>query len=178
MFALNLLFASIRNAFENVDEISKTFTISLHQSELHTIHHGGSSFSDQPHSSSSIIAAGIAKPDGFTDSGSDHNALPERCQRVNQLDAIVLDNELNSSLKAQFVRIFKYLPMDIVMRYEVEMEYFIRSLIYYFSVHRERGLNGDKLQNIRFQSRLSVKQKRLYFVLAVLLPYCFRFSAS
>ena len=120
------------------------------------------------------MASGIGAPDGFTESGSDHNALPERCHRVNQLDAMVLEDELTSSLKAHFVRIFKYLPIDFVMRFEVEMDYLIRSLIYYFCIHRERGLNGDKLQNIQFGRRLTAKQKRFYLLFTVILPYSFK----
>eukprot|EP01084_Bolivina_argentea_P224790 380041_1 len=94
--------------------------------------------------------------------------------RVNQLDAIFLDHELNSSLKSQFVRIFKYLPMDFVMKYEIEIDYFIQTFIYYFSIYKNRGLNGDKLQNIKFHKHLSYRKKVYYFLCTILIPYCFK----
>lgn len=96
------------------------------------------------------------------------------CLRVNQLDATFLDSELNSSLKSQFVRIFKYLPMDFVMKYEIEIDYFIQITIFYFSIYRNRGLNGDKLQNIRFDKKLSLKKKIIYFLLTIFIPYLFK----
>merc|ERR1740123_2391898 len=93
------------------------------------------------------------------------------CLRANQLDALYLDNEFNQSLKAQFVRIFKYLPIDFVMRREIEIDYFIKISIFYFSIYKERGLSGDKLQNIQFGAKLSFKQKAFYFLFSIFIPY-------
>ena len=94
--------------------------------------------------------------------------------RVNQIDALYLDNELTLSLRSQFVRIFKYLPMDFVMRYEIEIDYFIQSAIYYFSIYKDRRLNGDKLQNIQFGKKLTIKQKAFYFLFTIVMPYLFK----
>lgn len=102
--------------------------------------------------------------------------ISKDCLRVNQLDAIFLDNELNSSLRSQFVRIFKYLPIDFVMKYEIEIDYFIQTTIYYFSIYRDYGLNGDKLQNIKFNKLLTFKKKFYYFLFTIFMPYFFKKS--
>eukprot|EP00493_Phyllostaurus_siculus_P027540 UN27887 len=68
----------------------------------------------------------------FKHSDSAFLPISTSSRRVNQLDAMLLDHELNSSLKAQFVRIFKYLPIDFVLRYDVEVSFLIQSLIFIF----------------------------------------------
>eukprot|EP00741_Cyanophora_paradoxa_P010928 tig00020553_g10565.t1 len=80
------------------------------------------------------------------------NPLAGSALRVNQLDALKLESELVSILKAQFGRIFRMFEAGAVERWQAELDAGICFLIFLCSVWRDLPLPGDKLQNLRFES--------------------------
>ena len=99
---------------------------------------------------------------------------PSQVLRVNQLDAIYLDNELVSALKNQFSRIFRYLPYDVLMKYDIEIDSLLQSLLFYFSLYSNRPSPGDLLQNLTLKYKLTKKKKYYYFVMIIVLPYLWK----
>ena len=99
---------------------------------------------------------------------------PSQVLRVNQLDAIYLDNELISALKAQFSRIFRYLPYDVLMKYDIEIDSLLQSLLFYFSLYSNRPSPGDLLQNLTLKHELTKKKKYYYFIMIILSPYLWK----
>jgi peroxin-2 len=90
--------------------------------------------------------------------------------RVNQLDAIVLDNELFDMLKMQFLKIFTFFREDFVDRWKPELEALLRILIFEISIGRRGFSYGQQLQNLTFTSLFRTK-KILFLILSVAVPY-------
>lgn len=72
--------------------------------------------------------------------------------RVNQLDAIKLDQEINEVLKMQFMKIFAFMKPDFVDKYQPELTAFMHFLIYRYSIFTLGTTYGNLLQNLKFRN--------------------------
>lgn len=122
--------------------------------------------------------------------------VPElRVERVNQLDAHTLDSELQLILSSTYKRIFKYFDWYYMFSsYQIELNTILQYMIYRYTVLRDLPTPANKLQNLILRSEtnnyidhinineiniskklqlytLSYKQKQLYVILNVVVPY-------
>ncbi|ETO28429.1 RING zinc finger-containing protein [Reticulomyxa filosa] len=108
---------------------------------------------------------------------SDH-LLASEAARVNQLDALALDNELRSSLKTLLGRIFKHFPMSsFPLRYEIEIEAAVELMLYFVSMPNSMSVvstPGAIMQNIEYQIPISGRTRAYFLILSVAVPYVWR----
>ncbi|GJP34433.1 hypothetical protein CLOM_g18876 [Closterium sp. NIES-68] len=71
--------------------------------------------------------------------------------RVNQMDALRLDDEMRLMLKEQLMRVFALVPAAWVSRCEAELELLLDVLVWRFSLWADRPLPGCALMNLRFR---------------------------
>jgi peroxin-2 len=74
--------------------------------------------------------------------------------RVNQLDALKLDQEINEVLKMQFMKIFTFAKPDFVEKYQPELNAVMQFLIYRYSIFTLGTTYGNLLQNLKFRNEL------------------------
>jgi len=91
--------------------------------------------------------------------------------RVNQLDALRLDNEANEILYSQFMATFQFFQADIIEKFKPELISLLDMLIFYFSILSTDTTFGNQLQNLKFVNSnflpLSMKRKVLYGILLI-----------
>ncbi|CAI7820363.1 unnamed protein product [Closterium sp. NIES-54] len=71
--------------------------------------------------------------------------------RVNQMDALRLDDEMRLMLKEQLMRVVALVPAAWVARGEAELELLLDVLVWRFSLWADRPLPGCALMNLRFR---------------------------
>jgi len=92
--------------------------------------------------------------------------------RVNQLDALRLDNEIHDMLSTQYMKMFLFFKSDVVEKFKPELMALLDTLIYWFSIYSVGTTYGNKLQNLRFANAkdngtISTTQKVVFGVLTV-----------
>jgi len=99
--------------------------------------------------------------------------IPLKILRVNQLDAVILDQELNEILKYQFNKIFSLFPR--ILEYTPELSFILELTVFYCSVWRIGTTYGNKLQNLKldFPDDPTYRKIKLigYALLHVIFPY-------
>jgi peroxin-2 len=75
--------------------------------------------------------------------------------RVSQLDASMLDVELNRILSTQFDKVVQCLPTTIrsfLLRYKPETDVFLSILIWFFTIRKNVPTPGSAMQNLRYRN--------------------------
>eukprot|EP00743_Colponemidia_sp_Colp-15_P007266 GILK01007847.1.p1 GENE.GILK01007847.1~~GILK01007847.1.p1 ORF type:complete len:354 (+),score=46.55 GILK01007847.1:94-1062(+) len=75
-----------------------------------------------------------------------------RILRVNQLDAVRLDDELTTLLRVQFNRTFSLFRTNIVDRFKPELELILQFLIFRYSICVDQPSPGNMMQNLRYRN--------------------------
>jgi len=75
--------------------------------------------------------------------------------RVNQLDGIKLDQEINEVLKIQFMKIFTFMKPEWVDKYQPELHALLQFLIYKYSIFTLGTTYGNLVQNLKFRNNLA-----------------------
>jgi len=102
--------------------------------------------------------------------------------RVNMLDATMLDTEMMTILRDQFVKIFRYTSWELQMEmtYEDEVDLLLHAVIFWFTVAQNAQTPGANLQNLHYINRLtkspelSRRTRFGYFIGSVFLRWLFR----
>mmetsp|Transcript_25052 Transcript_25052/g.28798 ORF Transcript_25052/g.28798 Transcript_25052/m.28798 type:complete len:273 (+) Transcript_25052:40-858(+) len=102
----------------------------------------------------------------------------KRVNRIDQLDAMMIDAELGYMLFAQLVRIMDYFPHGMKVKYEDELRLLLDYLFYKMTIGSNNRTPGNLLQNLDFgldrAHLITNKQKFWYVILSILLPYFFK----
>uniref|UniRef100_A0A6V7IU45 RING-type E3 ubiquitin transferase (cysteine targeting) n=1 Tax=Bracon brevicornis TaxID=1563983 RepID=A0A6V7IU45_9HYME len=88
--------------------------------------------------------------------------------RINQLDALQLDNEIYQTLSHRAREIFRQLSPAISEKYSPEMNATLRSIIWLFSLGSGPSTFGQKLLDLSYMDL--TKSKSLCFCLLIILP--------
>ncbi|RKO91572.1 Pex12 amino terminal region-domain-containing protein, partial [Blyttiomyces helicus] len=75
-----------------------------------------------------------------------------RVLRVSQLDAELLDQELSTMLKDQFLQIFALFSPTVKERFEPEFTAILQYVMYHFSIYATGASYGLQLQNLRYRN--------------------------
>lgn len=84
--------------------------------------------------------------------------------RVNQLDATLLDQELYNNLLSQSLSIFNKVAPIYKTKYNNEIEFILRSLMFKFTVWDRSQSYGLFLQNLKFKNLTKLKKIAYYLV--------------
>ncbi|GFQ72800.1 peroxisome biogenesis factor 2 [Trichonephila clavata] len=84
-------------------------------------------------------------------------AVSRFVRRVDQLDAIVLDEELQTLLNIQYRKAFKYLPNSILARFGPELDIIFKLLFKYMPLQILRCTFGQNLFQLQYQERYKYK---------------------
>eukprot|EP01114_Cavostelium_apophysatum_P021434 TRINITY_DN7474_c0_g1_i1.p1 TRINITY_DN7474_c0_g1~~TRINITY_DN7474_c0_g1_i1.p1 ORF type:complete len:322 (-),score=35.84 TRINITY_DN7474_c0_g1_i1:569-1534(-) len=91
--------------------------------------------------------------------------------RVNQLDAIRLDGEINNILSTQFLKIFAFFKPEAIDKIKPELIALLDLFIYKLSIYSMDTTYGNKLQNLKFTTSdnkpITAWQKILLGVLTI-----------
>jgi peroxin-2 len=94
--------------------------------------------------------------------GQPRDVSQVRILRVNQLDAQILDKELNDILKMQFMKIFSFFKAESISRFTPELELFLELIIFRISVWSLNTTYGNQLQNLYFAALTPTKKVLLF----------------
>ena len=108
--------------------------------------------------------------------------MPElRVQRVGQLDANLLDQELADLLAQPVTAALRRASPSLERRYSAEISMMLRLILYKFSIYDRRASYGAMLQNLRYRNEwaapttrdapLSRMQLALYPLCSIIAPY-------
>lgn len=115
--------------------------------------------------------------------------MSEAVNRINQYDALMIDQECKSMLFTQLLKVFDYFPQKFKIQYEDELRLFLEFLFYKMTIgssYKRKDASGNinvtsnqtpgnLLQNLEFGldalHPLTSTQKILYVLLKILLPY-------
>jgi hypothetical protein len=115
--------------------------------------------------------------------------IPLKILRVNQLDALILDQELNEILKFQFNKIFALFPvwsavcsvtsscltLQRIAGYTPELSLFLDLIVFYCSVWKRGTTYGNQLQNLKLSFPENGVRRQLkliaYAMVHVVIPY-------
>ena len=108
--------------------------------------------------------------------------MPElRVQRVGQLDANLLDQELADLLAQPVTAALRRASPSLERRYAAEIRMMLRLILYKFSIYDRRASYGAMLQNLRYRNEwaapttrdapLSRMQLALYPLCSIIAPY-------
>ncbi|GAB6022934.1 peroxisome assembly protein (Peroxin-2) [Chamberlinius hualienensis] len=78
-------------------------------------------------------------------------------QRVSQLDAEELDDELCGLFKEQLTKSFKYVKPRYLSAVEIELECLLKFLLLWFSLNNHNATVGQRMLNIKFRDRRTAK---------------------
>jgi len=108
--------------------------------------------------------------------------------RVNQLDAVMLDGEIEILLRLQYMKMFEFAKVGMVEKYKPELDAVLGLMLYGLSIVPKGTTYGNQLQNLVYQSEeagatktltgnwmrlsnITRKQKLLFGILHILVPY-------
>ncbi|KFM64457.1 Peroxisome biogenesis factor 2, partial [Stegodyphus mimosarum] len=97
-------------------------------------------------------------------------------RRVDQLDAILLDDELYSLLNLHYRKAFKYFPNSLLVRFGPEIDILFKFLYGYLPLQTLRCSFGQSLFHLKYQKYPSYEDAsdsklRLFAVVSVCLPW-------
>lgn len=102
----------------------------------------------------------------------------ERINRVDQYDALMIDQEVKSMVFSQLLKVFDYFPQQVKLKYEDELKLILDFLFYKLTIGSNNRTPGNFIQNLDFgldhTHGLTVKQKIGYVLLSILVPYLYR----
>ncbi|KAL5014045.1 hypothetical protein ScPMuIL_008315 [Solemya velum] len=98
--------------------------------------------------------------------------------RVSQLDAAELDNDVLLMVKSQLAAVIKYHQTNWMVRYEPEIDAFLKFIIWKFSVEAHDATVGQQVLNLKYLNEratttqwMSRRQKVLYALLLIWCPW-------
>jgi len=109
--------------------------------------------------------------------------------RVNQLDAVMLDGEVEMLLRMQYMKVFELFKMEKVEKWKAELEGLLRLMVFVSSIVMKSTTYGNQLQNLVFEGEgtkemngaragkwvreatMSTRQKVGWGIGQVLIPY-------
>eukprot|EP00929_Paragymnodinium_shiwhaense_P106718 TRINITY_DN72301_c0_g1_i1.p1 TRINITY_DN72301_c0_g1~~TRINITY_DN72301_c0_g1_i1.p1 ORF type:complete len:325 (-),score=39.84 TRINITY_DN72301_c0_g1_i1:146-1120(-) len=106
---------------------------------------------------------------------------PHHVQRVNQIDAVRLDDDINDLLRTEFAEIFKLWDSIVFHHLQPELDLTLRFLIWRYTVWIDAATPGGILQNVKYAQafsgteaapkRLRRKQKLGLLLFGVAMPW-------
>lgn len=94
--------------------------------------------------------------------------MSQKINRVDQLDAAIIDTEAKQILMRQLVNCF---PQGIVSRYSAEITLLLDYLFFRFTVSKGVVTPGNTLQNLDYKFKQGNKQRLFLMIFTVFLPY-------
>lgn len=92
--------------------------------------------------------------------------------RVNQLDADLLDKEINKIIHEQLGNVYKELPPGVLSKYQPEVDGFLKSIIWFCSIQRNKTTFGQQILAISYQKdKLTRNRLIVHFLTTVCVPY-------
>jgi peroxin-2 len=92
--------------------------------------------------------------------------------RVNQLDADLLDKEIAKIIQEQLNNAYNELPPGVLTRFQPEIDCFLKSLVWFFSIQRNHSTFGQQVLAITYQSNELTRNKLvLHYLLTICAPY-------
>ena len=146
----------------------------LHPRATHTSHQSSMDVLEQR------IRSEAAKAQQWLEAHAQSTRIPKitlqrQVMRVAQLDALLLDEEVQRVLSGQIASIFKFFKTNPFEALRLEFEFSIQTMMFLLSIRRNVPSPGNLLQNLHYVPiRLSRTQKSVYFLLGVLGPYMWK----
>lgn len=92
--------------------------------------------------------------------------------RVNQLDSDLLDKEIAKIIHEQLGNVYKELPPGILSQFQPEVDCFLKSIVWFFSIQRNKSTFGQQILAITYQNdKLTRNKLILHYVLTVFAAY-------
>lgn len=92
--------------------------------------------------------------------------------RVNQLDSELLDKEINKIIHEQLENVYKELPPGILSKYQPEIDCFLKSIIWFASIQRNKSTFGQQILAITYQKNELTRNKLgLHYLLTICASY-------
>lgn len=88
--------------------------------------------------------------------------------RINQIDAVQLDEEIYKVLRNQAGEIGKYLPAGKIDRWQPEIDAFLKYLIWHYSLRRGESTFGQQLLNLSYAN--ITRAKSVLYLIATIGP--------
>eukprot|EP01017_Pseudomicrothorax_dubius_P016384 TRINITY_DN1859_c0_g1_i2.p1 TRINITY_DN1859_c0_g1~~TRINITY_DN1859_c0_g1_i2.p1 ORF type:complete len:306 (-),score=32.90 TRINITY_DN1859_c0_g1_i2:4-822(-) len=98
-------------------------------------------------------------------------SLMNKVSRINQVEADVLDNEYKEMLLTSLVRAFEYFDPRTVQKFKEEISLIIDFIFFRFTLAMDLSTPGQTWQNLKLI--LNQRNKRLYLLLEIVLPYVY-----
>ncbi|XP_039277201.1 peroxisome biogenesis factor 2 isoform X1 [Nilaparvata lugens] len=95
----------------------------------------------------------------------------KKAARVTLLDASDLDDETHRVLKDQLSKATKFLPINVLVKWDAEIDALLRLAIWRLSVCNHKATFGQQLLNISYGSNLSKTKARLLVISTVFCSY-------
>ncbi|KAJ8680864.1 hypothetical protein QAD02_016651 [Eretmocerus hayati] len=92
--------------------------------------------------------------------------------RINQIDAVELDKEIYRVIKSQAEEISKYFTPGVIAKWQPELDFLIKYLIWSYSLKTSNSSFGQQLLNLSYRN-LNHQKAVLLFVLSTV-PYYLR----
>ncbi|XP_076626311.1 peroxisomal biogenesis factor 2 [Colletes latitarsis] len=86
--------------------------------------------------------------------------------RVNQIDAVQLDEEIYKVLRSQTKKITEYQPVGNIDRWQPEIDALLKFFVWFFSLRRGKSTFGQQLLNLHYE-RIDRTKSILYLILTI-----------
>lgn len=92
--------------------------------------------------------------------------------RVNQFDADLLDKEITKIIYEQLENVYKELPPGILSKFQPEIDFCLKSLIWIFSICKDDATFGQQILAISYQKDKLTKTRLItHFMVTIFAPY-------
>lgn len=92
--------------------------------------------------------------------------------RVNQLDADLLDREINKIIHEQLANVYKELPPGLLSRFQPEIDCFLKSIIWFASIQHNKSTFGQQILAITYsKDKITRNRLMLHYLLTICTSY-------
>lgn len=86
--------------------------------------------------------------------------------RINQIDAVLLDEEIYKVLRKQSKEVFKYQPLEKIDRWQPEIDALLKYFIWNFSLRHGKSTFGQQLLSLHYE-KVTRAKSILYLILTI-----------